>query len=112
MNIFRRNNRLLRHLFLCVVTLLLSSYAASITGFVPIAYANHEAAKEDLIVQITKPVAEGSMLLAGSLIIVEGIAFDNGHVKLVKVKVDDGLYKITKKGDSDWSTWSTIVDIK
>src|SRR4029079_7465878 len=103
---YRKNSLLQRSIFFSVATLLLSAYVASIAAFAPTsAYA------EDPTVQITTPV-QGSPLAAGTAIAVEGTAFDDGHVKVVKVRVDDGPYKVTTpKGDGDWSTWSTTVDI-
>jgi parallel beta-helix repeat protein len=109
---YRKNSLLKRSVFFSVAALLLSMYAASVAGFAPIAaYANHADTDEDPTVQITKPV-QGSTLADGTTITVEGTAFDRGHVKVVKVRVDDGPYKITTpNGDGDWSTWSTTVDI-
>jgi hypothetical protein len=81
-------------------------------GFAPAAvYADDEDDETDPTVQIITPV-EGSSPPAGT-ITVEGAAFDESGIKVVKVKVDDGPYKTAtpKAADGDWSTWSTTVDI-
>src|SRR5262245_55751032 len=108
----RRKYLLKRSEIFSVAALLMFSYAASVMAgsLAPVAVYADDDNENDPVVQITAPV-EGSSVPAGK-ITVEGTAFDNGSVKVVKVRLDDGSYdEALPEADGDWSTWSTAIDI-
>jgi hypothetical protein len=63
-------------------------------------------------VSITSPADGSSMIMTNGRVTIQGTASDNGALKLVEVRIDEGSYvAATPKSAGDWSSWSMSVDL-